>query len=62
MRVESVHNLYRTDPLGVRVIEWSTKESNGKKYHESKVYVIRLYSKDGVMEEYSNKRAVDVRA
>lgn len=60
MRIESVRNVYRPDAQGIRVIQWTTREANGKEYHESKVYVVRLYSKQGKEVEYSNKRAVDV--
>ncbi len=61
MRIESVKSLYRPDINGIRVIEWRTEVNGNKHYYSSRTYTIRLYSKDGVLEEYSNKREVDVR-
>lgn len=62
MRVESVHNVYRPDPLGVRVIQWITKESNNKHYYESRVYTVHLYSREGKLQEYTNQQNIDVYA
>ncbi len=61
MRIESVKSLYRPDINGIRVIQWRTEVNGNKHYYSSRAYTIRLYSREGKIEEYSNKREVDVR-
>ena len=60
MRVESVTTSYRPAESGIRVIEYTTKEANGRHYHSSRTYTIYLYSRDGRLQEYTNKRNIDL--
>lgn len=60
MRVESVHNIYRTSPQGMRVVEWKTVVADGRHYVRSRAYTVSLYSREGKLETYNQQSNIDV--
>ena len=60
MRVESIKPLFHPSVEGIRVVEWKTEVEGKKHYHTSRAYTIHLYSRDGRLQEYTNKRNIDL--
>lgn len=62
MIIRSINPVYRPDPAGIRVTEWTTRidEKTHKEYHHSRSYTIRLYTKLGELKEYNKPSNINV--